>query len=318
MMTDKKQTPLALGTWSWGVGGFAGGNVVFGNHLETKDLKEVFDTAMANGLNLFDTAYAYANGESEKILGELVKGYDRNQVLISDKFTPGMQDDNAKNPVIDMLEGSLKRLDTDYIDIYWIHNSADVERFTPLLVDAVKTGKIKRVGVSNHSLDQVKRVQEILTPHGIKLSAVQNHFSLLYRTSIDDGLLEYCKENDIEFFSYMVLEQGALSGKYDENNPLPADSNRGKTYNPLFPALKDLLAGLRELAAKYDASPAQIATAWAIGKKTTPILGVTKIEQVTDAAKVTNIKLTADEVKHLEDLAIASGVDTRGGWEGRA
>lgn len=76
----------------------------------------------------------------------------------------------------------------------------------------------------------------------------------------------------------MVLEQGALSGKYNEANPLPENSNRGKTYNPLFPALKALLASLQEIAEKYAATPAQIATAWAIGRGTTPILGVTKVE----------------------------------------
>jgi aryl-alcohol dehydrogenase-like predicted oxidoreductase len=99
---------------------------------------------------------------------------------------------------------------------------------------------------------------------------------------------------------------------------LPENSSRGKTYNPLFPALKDLLAALRKLADKYDVSPAQISTAWAIGRGTTPILGVTKVEQVIAAAKVANITLTDDEIAQLEQIAIASGVDTRGGWEGQA
>lgn len=313
-----KEAKIALGTWSWGTDNNAGGDYVFGNHLGVSDLKEVFTTALANGLNLFDTAYAYSYGNSERTLGQLVNEVGRDKVVISDKFTPGMQNDAAKNPVVDMLEGSLDRLGTDFIDIYWIHNSADVERWTPLLVDAVKTGKIGRVGVSNHSLSQVKRVQEILAPYGIKVSAVQNHFSLLYRNSIDDGLLAYCKENDIQFFSYMVLEQGALSGKYDQDHPLPAASTRGKTYNPLFPVLQDLLTVMRKLAAKYNASPAQIATAWAIGKGTTPILGVTKVAQVTDAATASKINLTAAEVTELEQAAKAAGVDTRGGWEGQA
>lgn len=317
-MTTKTEAKIALGTWSWGIGGFAGGDAIFGNQLDTKDLQEVFEVAVSNGLNLFDTAYAYANGESERILGELVNAYGRDQIVISDKFTPGMQNDSTENPVVDMLEGSLKRLGTDFIDIYWIHNSADVERWTPLMVEAVKSGKIGRIGVSNHSLEQVKRVQEILAQHGIKVSAVQNHFSLLYRRSIEDGLLDYCKENGIQFFSYMVLEQGALSGKYNEANLLPENSNRGKTYNPLFPALKALLASLQEIAEKYAATPAQIATAWAIGRGTTPILGVTKVEQVRDAAQVTEIILTPEEVDKLEQVAIASGVDTRGGWEGQA
>lgn len=317
MNTNTTNAKIALGTWSWGAGMF-GGDAVFGNTLGAADLKVVVERAMERGLNVFDTAYAYGIGESEKILGELIAPYNREDVILSTKFTPGMQDDSAVNPVETMLDGSMERLGTDYIDIYWIHNSADVERWTPYLADLVTSGKVKRVGVSNHSLEQVKRVQEILAPSGVKISAIQNHFSLLYRSSIEDGLLEYCQENDIQFFSYMVLEQGALSGKYDENHLLPADSQRGKTYNPLFPALRDLLAGLQELAEKYDASPAQIATAWAIGRGTTPILGVTKIEQIDDAAKVASLNLTDEEVAYLEGLAVQSGVDTRGGWEGQA
>ena len=314
----KHTASIVLGTWSWGTGGFAGGNVVFGNSLDTADLKEVFAAAIDNGLNTFDTAFAYANGESERILGELASQYDRSKVILSDKFTPGMQDDSKENPVEDMLEGSLKRLGTDYIDIYWIHNSADVERWTPFLADLVKSGRVKHIDVSNHSLEQVKHVQEILKPAGVQISAVQNHFSLLYRNSIEDGLLDYCKENGIQFFSYMVLEQGALSGKYDSQHPMPADSNRGKTYNPMFPALGDLLAELKHLAEQHEVSPAQIATAWAIGRGTTPILGVTKVEQVLDAAEASKVHLSASEMARLEELALQAGVDTRGGWEGQA
>ncbi|KIX90267.1 aldo/keto reductase [Staphylococcus microti] len=315
-MTEQTSA-IVLGTWSWGAGMF-GGDMVFGNNLDTTNLKAVVDHAIKNGLNIFDTAYVYGMGDSERIVGELLSTYDREAVVISDKFTPSAYNEEAENPVIDMFEGSLKRLGTDYIDIYWIHNSSDVERWTPLIVDAFQTGKIGRIGVSNHNLSQVKRVQEILTPHNIKLSAVQNHFSLLYRNSIEDGLLDYCKEHDIEFFSYMVLEQGALSGKYDESTLLPSASNRGKTYNPMFPALRDLIAALRSMAEKHEVRPAQIATAWAIGKGTTPILGVTSVEQVEDAAKAANLMLTDEEVATLEQLAIDSNVNTRGGWEGQA
>lgn len=157
-----------------------GGDMVFGNHLDTADLKEVVSSAMANHLNIFDTAYAYGTGDSERIVGELLGNYPREEVVISDKFTPGMQNDSSKNPVLDMLEGSLEHLGIDFIDIYWIHNSADVKHWIPLLAKTVQSGKIGRVGVSNHSLEQVKRVQDILASYGVKLSAVQNHFSLLY------------------------------------------------------------------------------------------------------------------------------------------
>lgn len=109
-----------------------------------------------------------------------------------------------------MLEGSLERLGVDEIDIYWIHNALDVERWTPYLIPALKSGKVKAVGVSNHSLEQVKRVNEILGAEGFKINAVQNHFSLLYRNSLDDGLLDYGKQNGITFFAYMVLEQRGI------------------------------------------------------------------------------------------------------------
>lgn len=314
----QNEAKIVIGTWSWGTGGFAGGNVVFGNSLNTLDLTTVYEKAISSGLNIFDTAYAYANGESERILGELVSKSERNKIIISDKFTPGMQNDEANNPLMDMLEGSLNRLGTNYIDIYWIHNAADIERWTPLLVDAVRSGKVKRVGVSNHSLEQVKRVQEILSPAKIKISAVQNHFSLLYRNSINDGLLEYCKENNIDFFSYMVLEQGALSGKYDEQNLLPEESNRGKKYNPLFSKIEPLLTKLKEIGFDNQATAAQVAASWAIWRGTTPILGVTKEEQVEEASKIINLKISNEEYNELENIANNLKVDTFGGWEGNS
>lgn len=312
-----KEQKLVIGTWSWGIGGARGGDMVFGNKLTEKDLVDTFKYAVENGLTYFDTAYAYAMGESERILGELASAYSRDQIQFSTKFTPQMSDD-SENPVLSMLDGSLERLKTDFVEMYWIHNTSDIEKWSPYLVDVVKSGKVKKIGVSNHSLKQVKRVEEILKPHGIKLDAVQNHFSLLYQNSIEDGLLDYCKENGIEFYAYMVLEQGALSGKYDSNNLLPADSLRGRTYNPLLPKMEGLLAALREVAARYKATPAQVATAWAIGKGTLPIIGVTKLEQAKDATKVLEINLSQEEVSHLEKVAREAGINTHGGWEGEA
>ena len=133
-----------------------------------------------------------------------------------------------------MLDASLKRLHTDFIDIYWIHNPADVEKWTPELIPLLKKNKIKSVGVSNHNLQELERANEILQKENFKVEAVQNHFSLLNRSSESSGILDYCKENEIKFFAYMVLEQGALSGKYDTKHPMPADSARGKVYNPVL------------------------------------------------------------------------------------
>ena len=239
-MEKMKLPSIALGTWSWGTG-FAGGDQVFGNNLGVEELKLVFDEAMAGGLNLWDSAVVYGMGASESLLAAFTKERNREDVLISTKFTPQIAGDFA-NPVEDMLNSSLERFGTDYIDIYWIHNPADVERWTPFLADLVKSGKVKRVGVSNHNLAQIKRAEEILSKEGVHISAVQNHFSLLYRSSEKAGILDYCKENGIDFWAYMVLEQGALSGKYDTVHPLPAGSQRGDTYNPLLPQIEKLAA----------------------------------------------------------------------------
>ncbi|WP_106830045.1 aldo/keto reductase [Parabacteroides pacaensis] len=304
---------IVLGTWSWGAG-FAGGDQVFGNNLGVEELKPVFDEAMASGLNLWDSAVVYGMGASENVLAAFTKACKREEVLISTKFTPQIADD-TENPVADMLAGSLERFDTDYIDIYWIHNPADVERWTPMLADLMKSGKVKRVGVSNHNLAQIKRAEEILSKDGVHVSAVQNHFSLLYRSSEKAGILDYCKENGIDFWAYMVLEQGALSGKYDTSHPLPAGSQRGETYNPLLPQIERLVAVMRTVGDKYGITPAQVALAWAIAKGTTPIIGVTKPAQVQDAVRAMQVVLTADEVKMLEDAAESTGVDTRGSWE---
>src|SRR5699024_4031109 len=146
---------------------------------------------------------------SETILGDLMKTTPRDQLYISTKFTPRMAD-HSTNPVQDMLLGSLERLKTDYVDLYWIHNDTDIQKWTPLLMPLVKSGRVKQVGVSNHTLPEIKRVQEILAAADIKLAAVQNHFSLLDRTSEQAGILDYCQKNDITFYAYMVLEQGAL------------------------------------------------------------------------------------------------------------
>lgn len=304
---------IALGTWSWGVGA-AGGDQVFGNNLGVNQLRPVFNEAMKNGLNLWDSAVVYGMGDSENVLATFTKECPREQVMISTKFTPQIAGD-SENPVEDMLNSSLERFDTDYIDIYWIHNPADVQRWTPYLAPLVKSGKVKSIGVSNHNMAQIKQAEDILSKEGVHISAIQNHYSLLYRSSEDAGILDFCKENNITFFAYMVLEQGALSGKYNGGHLMPEGSQRGNTYNPILPKITDLLNALSEIGEKHNVSPAQVAMAWAIAKGTVPIIGVTQPEQVSDAVGAANLVLNADEVSKLEELANSSGVDTKGAWE---
>ncbi len=312
-MSKNTLPKIALGTWSWG-SGFAGGDQVFGNHLSAEDMKKVFDAAMNVGLNLWDTAAVYGMGSSETALGELVKDVPRDAIFLSTKFTPQIAKNSAE-PVADMLAESLQRLHTDYLDFYWIHNPTAFNQWTLQLIPLLKSGKVKRVGVSNHNLAQIKEINRVLTQEGYGLSAVQNHYSLLYRSSEDAGILDYCKENDITFFAYMVLEQGALSGKYNSQNPLPEGSGRAQTYNGVLAQLQTLTNAMAEIGKTKNASTAQIAIAWAIAKGTLPIIGATKPHHVEDAAAASKIHLSTEEIERLETLAKEAGVDTRGSWE---
>lgn len=310
----KNLPSIAFGTWSWGTGP-AGGDQVFGNNLSKEELEPVFNAAIQAGFNLWDTAAVYGMGSSETVLGEFVRQYPREEIVLSTKFTPQIANPSSNTPVEEMLEESFGRLGTDYIDIYWIHNPTDAPKWVSGLIPVLKSGKVKSVGVSNHNLEQIKQANEILAKEGLSISAIQNHYSLLYRFSEEAGILDYCKENNITFFAYMVLEQGALSVKYNTQNPLPAGSGRGATYNKIIPQIEELTNAMSEIGESKNASVAQIAIAWAIAKNTLPIIGVTKVSQVEDAIHAAEIKLSDEEIERIETLAAKAGVDTRGSWE---
>lgn len=310
---NKKLPKVALGAWAWGTGA-AGGDQIFGHSLGEKELKAVFDKAMKLGLNLWDTATVYGMGSSEKILGEFIKDINKDDVIISTKFTPQLATDSP-NTMEETFEVNLKNLGVDYIDIYWIHNPADVKKWTEKIIPLAKSGKIGMLGLSNHSLEEIKLAESILAKEGLKVSAIQNHYSLLHRSSEDAGILDYCKKNRMLFFAYMVLEQGALSGKYTTKNPLPEGSARAVTYNPLLPEIEKLIPVLKEVADKHSASVAQTVVAWAIAKGTLPIIGVTSVAQVEDAAFISKINLSDNEIKKIEEVAKTLNIKTTREWE---
>ena len=300
---------IALGAWAWGNDGTFGGSL----HAET--LRPIFEAGMAHGLNLWDTAYAYGMGTSEKVLAGFLKGLPRDSYLISDKFTP--QCANGKpTAMADMVEMQLKLMELDRFDIYWIHNVWGAPHWTE---EAAKyfEGKADAplIGVSNHNLAEIREADRILRAHGLKLSAVQNHYSLINRSSEESGILDYCRENSIVFFSYMVLEQGALSGRYDTQHPMPEGSDRAEIYNPVLDRLETLNGAMKKMADRHGVSTAQIPVAWAIAKGTLPIIGVTRASHVEDAVRACEITLSAEEVRELEQLADTLGIRAVRMWE---
>ena len=309
-MNSVKLPKLALGAWAWGNDG------TFGNKMTAESLRPIFDAAMANGLNLWDTAYAYGMGTSEKALAGFLKGLPRESYLVSDKFTPQCADAGSPTAMADMISMQLKLMELDRFDLYWIHNVADAPKWTEELAKYYESrDDVPLLGVSNHNLAEIRQADKILRDHGLKLSAVQNHFSLLNRSSEDSGILGWCRENGVHFFAYMVLEQGALSGKYDTAHPMPAGSARAETYNPVLDKLEVLNGALKKLADRYNVAPAQIPVAWAIAKGTLPIIGVTKTRHVEDAVKAANVTLTAEETAELERTADSLGLNVIRFWE---
>lgn len=301
---------IALGTWAWGNDG------TFGTNYTEESLRPVFDAAMAAGLNLWDTAYAYGMGTSEQMLAAFLKGLPREKYIVSDKLTPQCMNYESNTPVKDMWEQQCSLLGVDTMDIYWVHNPVDAPRWIRDLAIFLKDKKNPpMIGVSNHNIDEIKEADRILREHGLKLGAVQNHYSLLNRSSEDSGILAYCRENDVHFFSYMVLEQGALSGQYDTYHPMPEGSARAATYNPVLDKIEILNAALKTLADKYGVGIAQIPVAWAIGKGTLPIIGVTKPHHVADAVKAAAISLTPEEIRLLEDTADKLDFSIIRAWE---
>ncbi|SEK48485.1 Predicted oxidoreductase [Pseudobutyrivibrio ruminis] len=301
---------IALGAWAWGNDG------TFGDNWTADSLRPIFDKAMENGLYLWDTAYAYGMGTSERTLGEFLKGLPRDSYIISDKLTPQAMNYSSKTAVEDMLNTEYQMLGIDSMDIYWVHNPVDSPRWITELAEYYEgRNDVPVIGVSNHNLAEIKEADRILREHGLKLGAVQNHYSLLNRSSEDSGILDYCKENDIYFFAYMVLEQGALSGKYDTKNPMPAGSGRAEIYNPVLDKLEIMNAKLKEIADKYNVAPAQIPVAWSIAKGCLPIIGVTKVNHVEDAVKAMNVTLTEDEIKGLESTADSLELNLIRMWE---
>lgn len=301
---------IALGAWAWGNDG------TFGNGIAPEELKLIFDAGMEAGLNLWDTAFAYGMGTSEKVLGEFLKGLPRNSFLVSDKLTPQCMDNSAANPVGAMHSMQLDIMDLDRFDIYWVHNTSEAPKWTRALAEFFEgDADAPMIGVSNHNLAEIKEADAILREHGLKLGAVQNHFSLINRSSEDSGILDWCHENGVVFFSYMVLEQGALSGKYDTKHPMPEGSARAQAYNPVLDKLEVLNGKLAEIAAAHGVGTAQVPVAWAIAKGTLPIVGVTKERHVADAAAAAAIELTDSEVASLEELADSLGIDAIRFWE---
>ena len=305
----QKLPPVALGTWAWGTG-FNGGRFIFGQKTTRDQLYDVYKEAVRNHLTLWDTAPAYGLGTCEKLLGEFTA--DHKDIQISTKFLPIGRRSNLRKS----FEKSRVRLSRDIIDIFWIHTPYNVKKWTAELIPLLQNTGVKMVGVSNHNLEQIKEARAILEKAGFQLNAVQNHYSLLYRPESAMAVLKYCQEENILFFSYMILEQGALTGTYTEDNPFPRLSRRGFAYPPkILKQLAPLYEYITNLATLYQVSNTAVLIAWAISRNTIPIVGVTKEKHISSIVQGIELSLSEDTFLELEQIMEGQNIIKKGIWE---
>lgn len=309
-MQGMKIPPCMIGTWAWG-GGMNGSRMVFGQNYDERQLKETFLCANDAGFNMWDTAEVYGMGKAEYILGAFISS---KEAIVSTKHMPGKKFKEGAMAV--SLRESCERLGIDVPDLYWIHLPYQIEKNVNAAIQLLKEKKIKALGVSNYSLEQIRQADAMLQKEGFRLAAVQNHFSLLSRGREQLAIIDWCREHDVIYFSYMVLEQGALTGHYDVHHHFKTLSLRGLQFGKKkFRKIQKLLDYEKELANRYQVDTSQIPIAWAMARHTVPIVGLTKKEHAERLKTVLDIKLSEEELCTLETLAEESGVVIKGTWE---
>lgn len=297
--TDIKVNPIGLGTNA------VGGHNLYPN-LDEEQGKDVVRAAIENGVTLLDTAFIYGPGRSEELVGEVVKEYNREDVVIATKGAHYFDGDETKlsnDPEFlkEQVENSLKRLQTDYIDLYYIHfpdEDTPKDKAVATLQELKEQGKIKAIGVSNFSLEQLKEANK--DGH---VDVVQLEYNLLNREN--EEILNYTAENNITFIPYFPLVSGLLAGKYDENttfNDLRADNPefQGERFKENLKKVDKL----HDIAKEHNVEVAHIVLAFYLTKPSLDVIipGAKRKDQVIDNLKTLDVKLTKENLDTIEKL----------------
>lgn len=299
--SDVLATPLGLGTNA------VGGYNLFPN-LKDDDGRALVRAALDNGINLLDTAYVYGLGHSEELVGEVMKEYDRDKIILATKgaqdFSSGEQViDNRPEFLTDQVNKSLKRLGTDYIDIFYIHfpdHDTPKAEAVGALQKLKEAGKIRAIGISNFSLDQIKEANA----DGY-VDVVEDEFSLLHQDHLTKGMLDYLHDHQISFVPYFPLASGLLTGKYDHKIDFPADDIRSQIADftePRFSKVLKAVDVVRPIAKTHQATVAQVVLAWYMQNPLISVVipGAKRAEQVKANAHALDITLTDAEYRTIE------------------
>lgn len=310
-----------LGSSSLEVVPFCLGGNVFGWTADEAASFKVLDAFVDAGGNFIDTADVYSRwvpgnsgGESETILGKWLKQHGkRDQVFIATKvgfeMGPGAKG-LSRNYIKQAVEASLKRLQTDHIDLYQSHGDdpdTDPAETLGAYAELVQEGKVRVIGASNFSAERLRLSLRISKEHGYpRYESLQPLYNLYDREGFERDLEALCLEEKIGVINYYGLASGFLSGKYREGQALPA-SKRAEGVKQKYMNGRGfrILAALDKVAQDYNATQAQVALAWLIARPsiTAPIASATSVEQVRDLMKAVNLKLDASALKTLDDAS---------------
>jgi aryl-alcohol dehydrogenase-like predicted oxidoreductase len=291
---------LGIGAWAWG------DHLLWGYQGQADDskLQATFDTALAEGINFFDTAEVYGSGLSERLVGRFMRASKQiaAPVIIATKFAP-LPWRFRKGQLLAALRRSLDRLGLEKVDLYQIHFPSPfvpVETWADALADAVQAGLARAVGVSNYSARQMRRAHAILAKRGVPLTSNQVEYSLLVRDPERNGVLQTCRDLGMALIAYSPLGMGMLTGKYTPEN-LPRGARRFKYRRGRLARLQPLIGKLREIGETQGGkTPAQVALNWIMCKGAIPIPGAKSPEQARQNAGALGWRLTPDQVAALD------------------
>jgi 1-deoxyxylulose-5-phosphate synthase len=286
-------------------------------HLDEAAAEPIVKAAIDGGVTFFDTADTYSGGVTEEITGHLLaRLFDRREdyVLATKVYFPmgpGPNDRGlSRKHVLAAIDASLRRLGTDYVDLYQIHRwdyQTPVEETMEALHEVVRAGKARYIGASSMFAWQFAKAQNLAKRHGgTRFASMQNHYNLIYREE-EREMIPLCVDQGVAVLPYSPLARGVLAGNRGRQGELRTtragdDPLSDERYNS--PSDFDVVDRLAEVAAARGAPPAQVALAWLLSRPavTAPIVGATRLGHISDALAAVQLTLTEEEVGRLEEL----------------
>jgi 1-deoxyxylulose-5-phosphate synthase len=288
--------------------------------LPEEKSRPFIERALALGINFFDTANVYSDGTSEEIVGRALRDMARREeVVIATKVHGRMRKGPngaglSRKAILGEIDASLRRLGTDYVDLYQIHrwdDSTPIEETVEALHDVVKAGKARHVGASSMYAWQFAKALHVADRNGwTRFVSMQDYVNLLYREE-EREMLPLCRAEGIAVLPWSPLARGRLAREWDEKSARSETDEFGKTlYAQTADADRKVHARLGEVASRRGVPRAQVALAWVLQKDgvTAPIVGATRMQHLDDAVAALSLRLTPEEVSALESAYVPHGV----------